>query len=90
MVPLLGILGTLLILIAFILNQFRIWKNSDIAYDASNLVGSLLLVWYAWNIQSIPFVILNGVWCLLSLRDSYIDIKKMSKNRLRIFDHWLR
>lgn len=71
-----GILGASLILIAFILEQFKIWKNDWLRYDAVNLIGSILLVWYGLMINGYPFVVLNGIWALVSLRDVIIDLRK--------------
>lgn len=64
-----GSLGALLILIAFVLGQFHIWKDTDRAYDLFNLIGSALLLWYAWVGEVWPFVVLNAVWVVVSLRD---------------------
>jgi hypothetical protein len=36
---LIGIAGAALILLAFILNEFHIWSEDGLAYDATNLVG---------------------------------------------------
>jgi hypothetical protein len=64
-----GTIGAALVLFAFILNQMNIIKNDNILYDFINFVGSLLLVIYAAMTGSIPFIILNSVWGLFSLKD---------------------
>lgn len=71
-----GALGAFIILIAFILNQFGIWKNSDIRYDLVNVIGSILLIWYAVLLSSTPFIVLNIVWGSVSLRDVMIGIRR--------------
>ena len=68
-VTFIGTLGATLILIAFVLNQQHIWKDTEARYDLMNLLGSLLLVVYAYLLMSWPFIILNAVWLLVSLYD---------------------
>ena len=71
-----GIIGATIILIAFFMNQIGKWKTDDLVYDLVNTVGSGILIVYAVILQSIPFIILNGVWALVSLRDVFIDLCK--------------
>lgn len=71
-----GSLGALCILIGFIFNQVGKWKPRQFSYDALNLVGSALLIWYALLLHSTPFMILNSVWALVSLRDVIRDLRK--------------
>ena len=66
---LIGITGTGIILITFLLNQSGKWSAESRSYDATNALGSLILVGYAILLGSIPFMILNGVWFIVSLRD---------------------
>lgn len=70
-----GAIGSLLVLIAFIMNQIDQWKNDDIMYDIFNFIGSSILVAYAIIIESYPFVVLNLVWVFVSLADSIKDIR---------------
>jgi O-antigen ligase len=76
MIILVGIIGALLILLAFILNQIHIWKDRDLIYDLTNFLGAVLLAIYGVIINGWPFVILNSVWAIVSLRDVVLDIKK--------------
>lgn len=71
-----GSLGALCILFGFIMNKTNRWKNNSVKYDAVNLVGSGLLVWYAQLLSSHPFFVLNGVWLIVSLSDLVKDLKK--------------
>lgn len=64
-----GSTGAAIILVAFIALQLHYLNDEDVRYDAANLVGSVLLVWYAYTGGSWPFFILNTVWGLVSLRD---------------------
>jgi len=56
------------------LEQKNIWKNDSLAYDVINLVGSGLLVAYGVLIGAWPFVILNSIWAIFSLRDVFKDL----------------
>lgn len=78
-VTILGSLGALLILIAFVLVQTHRWKDTSIAYDATNLVGGALLVVYAVLLRAWPFAVLNGIWTLVSLRDTVKDLGRPRK-----------
>ena len=73
---LIGFTGMLLILIAFFLNQTGKWDKEDLIYDFVNLAGALLLVLYAIILSSIPFLLLNLVWTVVSLNDVIKDIKR--------------
>ncbi|KKW47865.1 MAG: hypothetical protein UY99_C0021G0006 [Parcubacteria group bacterium GW2011_GWA1_59_11] len=74
----LGFTGAFLILLAFIMNQLKFLGREDFAYDALNAVGGMILVGYALIIGSYPFLLLNGVWALISLRD--VVRKRKEKN----------
>ena len=73
---LIGFTGMLLILIAFFLNQTGKWDKEDLVYDFVNFIGALLLVLYAIILSSIPFLLLNLVWTVVSLNDVIKDIKR--------------
>lgn len=68
-ITILGIMGTSIILVSFILNQIGKWSTESRSYDAANALGSIILIVYAYVLGSIPFMILNGVWFLVSFRD---------------------
>lgn len=76
MTTFIGASGATLILIAFILEQTHRWKDTDLKYDVLNLIGSILLIVYALMLGSYPFLVLNGVWALVSLRDVLVDMKR--------------
>ena len=70
-----GIIGTSLVLIAYIFNQTEKWKSQDFAYDLANFIGSATLVIYAISIKSYPFAVLNLAWSYVSLKDVFKDFK---------------
>jgi len=76
-----GIAGATIILVFFILEQTNKIKNDSLWYDLGNFIGSTLLIVYAIMLSSIPFLILNGVWAIFSLKDTIIDLNKIFKQK---------
>lgn len=74
-----GLVGMSFILSAFVMNQFHKWRDDFLEYDGVNAVGSILLVYYALVIASWPFLLLNLVWFLVSIRDVFLDLGKPGK-----------
>ena len=73
---LIGIFGMLCILIAFYFNEFhKSWNRETVRYNILNIVGSGMLVYYAYTLISLPFMILNGVWFLVAVYKLWL-IKK--------------
>jgi cell shape-determining protein MreD len=63
-----GLLGMTLILIAFLLDEFsKTIHHQSWQFNVLNIFGSLLLVYYAYTLNSIPFMILNGVWFIAAI-----------------------
>ncbi len=80
----LGMIGMLLILIGFFMVQSHRWSQDDLKYDLINAVGSLLLVIYGIEGRAWPFVILNTIWALYSLKDVITDtMKTQAKPKFR-------
>ena len=62
-----GIVGMCFILIAFILDEFIKKFNQDtIQYNSLNIIGAALLTYYAFSLNSVPFIILNVVWFVVA------------------------
>ncbi|MBT3814781.1 hypothetical protein HOE37_03730 [Candidatus Woesearchaeota archaeon] len=58
-----GTLGMLFILAAFILDEFvRKFNQDTVQYNVLNIIGAFLLIYYAFSLNSLPFIILNVVW----------------------------
>lgn len=64
-----GTIGATLILIAFLLVQLNKLDVHSFIYNVINFIGSILLIIYAVLGMSYPFIILNSVWALFSLKD---------------------
>lgn len=81
---LIGFTGAFLVLVGFLLNQINILKNSNIMYDFINFLGSFMLLIYALILQSVPFIIINTVWALFSLKDVLWFFLKNSKSETAV------
>lgn len=66
---LIGIVGMAGILLGFVMVQTHTWTQDDVVYDLVNGIGSILLVISAVASRAWPFVILNTIWGLYSMRD---------------------
>ena len=67
MIQTVSLLGAGLILLAFIALQRKIWRSDTGPYLWANFVGSLLLTGVATVDRRLGFVLLEGVWALVSL-----------------------
>ena len=63
---LIGSVGVGLLLGAFALNLFGRLPQNSVAYPALNAAGAGLAATASWLIGYLPFVVLEGVWCLVS------------------------
>ena len=64
---LIGFAGVALLLIAFLLNLFKLLPSDGHPYLGLNLVGAGLACYSSYLIGFMPFVILEGVWALVAL-----------------------
>ncbi len=62
----LGFAGVSLILLAFFLNLKNVLSTDHLAYILLNTVGAALACLASILMQYLPFVILEGVWLLVS------------------------
>jgi uncharacterized protein with PQ loop repeat len=62
-----GSLGVAILLIAFVLNMLKIIKTESPSYLLLNFIGAAVACFASWLIPYFPFVILEGVWAIVSL-----------------------
>ena len=62
-----GSFGVAILLIAFVLNLLEIIKTESLSYPLLNFIGAGIACFASWLIPYFPFVILEGVWAIVSL-----------------------
>jgi hypothetical protein len=62
-----GSLGVAILLLAFVLNLLKIIKTESLSYPLLNFIGAAIACFASWLISYFPFVILEGVWAVVSL-----------------------
>jgi len=62
-----GSLGVAILLLAFLLNMLKIIKTESLSYILLNFIGAAIACFASWLIPYFPFVILEGVWAVVSL-----------------------
>jgi hypothetical protein len=63
---LIGTIGVGLILLAYFLQTFQ-WLPKGRLFFALNILGAGLACYASWLIHYWPFVVLEGVWCAVSV-----------------------
>jgi len=62
-----GFIGVFLILLAYILNLIGKLKNKDLTFIILNLIGASMACLASILMEYLPFIILEGVWAVVSL-----------------------
>lgn len=76
-----GFIGVFLILIAYVLNLYNKISNNSYPFFLLNLFGAGMACFASILINYIPFIVLEGIWALISfisLIKKYVKIKKAS------------
>lgn len=63
----LGSIGVALLLLAFTLNLLGWTERSSAGYQALNALGAGLAASASYLIGFVPFVVLEGIWCFVSV-----------------------
>lgn len=62
-----GSVGVTLLLVAFALNNRGALETSSRVYQGMNVVGAGLACSASWLIGYLPFVVLEGAWCVVAV-----------------------
>ncbi|MBA3673752.1 MAG: hypothetical protein H0W75_02145 [Chitinophagaceae bacterium] len=62
-----GSIGVFILIMAFVLNLLNKISKDSISYILMNIIGAGLACYASYLIQYFPFIILEGVWTLISL-----------------------
>ena len=76
----LGSYGVSILLIAFVLNLLKIIRTDSIIYGLLNFAGAAIACYASYLIPYFPFVILEGLWTILSLVAVVKTIIRLRKN----------
>lgn len=66
MIQVISLIGAMLILAAFALQQMGRWQPDNTRYLWANLVGSVTLTVIAWIESQWGFLLMEAVWALVS------------------------
>jgi hypothetical protein len=61
-----GSIGVAILLLAFLLNLLKRLNQDTPLYSLLNMVGAGLACYASWIIDYLPFVVLEGTWCLVA------------------------
>jgi len=78
---LIGSIGTILMLAAFLLNLLDKLDNGSILYASMNFIGASLACIASFIINYTPFIILEGTWAIISGWAVYNYFKTLINNR---------
>jgi hypothetical protein len=73
-----SVVGAALVLGAYLALQRGWLTSADRLYNALNLIGAALLTWVAIADRRVGFILLEGVWALLSLPGTVRRIERPS------------
>lgn len=62
-----GSAGVFILLLAFVLNLLNKISRDSLGYILMNIIGAGLACYASYLINYIPFIILEGVWTLVSI-----------------------
>ncbi|WP_449288810.1 CBU_0592 family membrane protein [Mucilaginibacter achroorhodeus] len=60
-------IGVTILLVAFVLNLFKVISTQSKVYSALNFIGAALCGYSSYLIQFYPFVILESIWAAFGL-----------------------
>jgi hypothetical protein len=66
-----GTIGVGLILLAYVVNLFSFIPKEGKLFFGLNIIGSALACYASMLINYVPFIILEAVWCIVSIAGLY-------------------
>lgn len=63
-----SLVGACVVLFAFFMQQQGAWQPGEVRYLACNFVGTAVLTVVAWIGSQWGFVLVEGIWAIVSLR----------------------
>lgn len=76
----LGFIGVFLILLAYILNELGKITHKNLVFILLNLIGASIACLASVLLNYLPFIILEGIWALVSLNSLITYIKQLNNN----------
>jgi nucleoside recognition membrane protein YjiH len=71
-----GTIGVGLVLIAYFMNIFSLIKKDGILFYTLNIIGGAISCYASILIKFLPFIILEGIWTIVSIIGLLKSIKK--------------
>ena len=62
-----GVLGLVILLLAFVLNAKKHTKRRTILFNGLNFIGSMIMGFYAVMKDSTAFILLEFIWAIIAL-----------------------
>ena len=76
-----GAVGVTLLLLAYLLNVTKVISADRPVYAVINFIGAALACYSSFLIRFIPFVILEGVWAVVSLLPLFRMLRSKPSNQ---------
>jgi nucleoside recognition membrane protein YjiH len=78
MIDIVGSIGVGLVLIAYFLNIFSLIKKDGKLFYTLNIIGGGISCYASILIAFLPFIILEGIWTIVSIMGLVKSVKKAS------------
>ncbi|MBI2681918.1 MAG: hypothetical protein HYX26_01645 [Acidobacteriales bacterium] len=78
MMQLIGFIGAMLILVAYVSHQLKRMDPDKPAYNLINAIGAAILTYVALSPFQLGFVVLEGTWTVVSLAALYKAMTRIS------------
>lgn len=75
---LIQVVGALFVLAGFVLAQLRLWTTDSWGYLLLNVAGAGILAWIALVDRQWGFLLLEGVWTIVTLASILIKLRGAS------------